>query len=505
MVDFANCRIPTVERTGMRSQNGLYLPFRGLLGASVDRRRRRLFTMASNPRQPTRSMRRDVVVLGGVLLIAMGSAHAFSLWEEVLGWSQAGDRWDVEELALVSAITLIGFAVFAARRWSELMMTVNALAISERKSAELRDIESRFTAAFDHASMGMALLSESGHFLSTNRTLCDMIAMSEENLRDSHLIEIIDPDDQPAVARALRSVAHRGGDAVRFEGRLLSQHGSHRWARLNMAPVRDSDGSLTSLVAHIEDVTHQVEVEQRLRELIDSKDQLIASVSHELRTPLTSILGYSQLLLDSDGGSPDGERGDMLRTLARQATDLSNIIEDLLVASRAEFDTVTVDRVPVDLGAQAKQVVEALHPSEMNRVRIVGDASTAVGDSARVRQIIRNLVSNALRYGGEDIEISFRSDDHTVVCAVADNGDGIDPSDQDRIFEPYHRVHQKRGVTASIGLGLTVSRHLAEALDGGLTYRYDDSHSIFELSLPPHHDSTPVQEPSLNAAPAQHS
>ena len=133
MVDFANCRIPTVERTGMRSQNGLYLPFRGLLGASVDRRRRRLFTMASNPRQPTRSMRRDVVVLGGVLLIAMGSAHAFSLWEEVLGWSQAGDRWDVEELALVSAITLIGFAVFAARRWSELMMTVNALAISERK------------------------------------------------------------------------------------------------------------------------------------------------------------------------------------------------------------------------------------------------------------------------------------------------------------------------------------------------------------------------------------
>ena len=489
----------------MRSQTGLYLRLTGFFGPSVESRWRRLFTMASIPRQPTRTMRRDVIVLAGVLLIAMGSAHAFSLWEQILGWSQARDRWDVEELALVSAITVIGFAVFAARRWSELMVTVNALAISERKTAELRDIESRFTAAFDHASMGMALLSTSGHFLSTNRTLCDMIAMCEENLRDSHLIEIIDPDDQPAVARALRSVAQGGGDAVRVEGRLLSQQGSHRWARLNVAPVRDSDGSLTSLVAHIEDVTHQVDVEQRLRELIDSKDQLIASVSHELRTPLTSILGYSQLLLDSDGGSPDDERGDMLRTLARQATDLSNIIEDLLVASRAEFDTVTVDKVPVDLWAQASQVVEALHPSEMNRVRIVGDAGIAVGDSARVRQIIRNLVSNALRYGGEGIEISFRADDREVVCAVADNGDGIVSSDQDRIFEPYQRVHQKRGVTASIGLGLTVSRHLAEALNGRLSYRYADSRSIFELSLPQHQGSTSVREPSLDTAPAQHS
>lgn len=228
----------------------------------------------------------------------------------------------------------------------------------------------------------------------------------------------------------------------------------------------------------------QQEAEAQLRELLRSKDEFLATVAHELRTPLTAVVGFAQVLRDGGSGLSPSERADMFRMIAEEGIDLTNIVDDLLVMAKAEAGTLTVTRVHVDLRAQAAQVLEGLGHEAVGNIEFTGSSTHTAGDPARVRQIFRNLVSNALRYGGERIRVSVSSDDSTAQVIVADNGAGVPAKDQETIFEPYQRAHNAPGLTASMGLGLTISRQLARLMDGDLTYRREAGESIFALTLP---------------------
>lgn len=227
----------------------------------------------------------------------------------------------------------------------------------------------------------------------------------------------------------------------------------------------------------------------RLRELARAKDQFLASVSHELRTPLTGVLGFAELLRDSDEVDlTDEDRRTMIANVAEEATDLAAIIDDLLVAARSELDLLAITRVPVSFRAQTAQIVETAQDSMRDRIEIVAEPEvtyTAIGDPGRVRQIIRNLITNAGRYGGERVQIRFDSDGSSVSLEVADNGAGIPPQEWEQIFEPYYRAHQSNGTQpAALGIGLSVARHLARLMDGDLAYSREAGWSVFRLTLP---------------------
>lgn len=230
---------------------------------------------------------------------------------------------------------------------------------------------------------------------------------------------------------------------------------------------------------------HQIETE-RLEHLVRSKDEFVASVSHELRTPLAAVMGFAAILSGDGADLSDEERRELTSTIAQEAYDLAGIVEDLLVAARAEIDSVHISQVVVDLGANCAQVVEVL--PESDRLRIAVTESThrvkAVADPVRVRQIIRNLVTNAIRYGGEEIRVELTETADRVVLTVSDNGAEIQPAVQERIFLPYFSAHDSGSQPASVGLGLTVSRQLAEMMGGRLSYAYDGVWSMFELQLP---------------------
>ncbi|MBT8207133.1 MAG: GAF domain-containing protein, partial [Acidimicrobiia bacterium] len=223
---------------------------------------------------------------------------------------------------------------------------------------------------------------------------------------------------------------------------------------------------------------------ERLEEIIRSKDQFLASVSHELRTPLTAVVGFNEILRDSKGSLSIEEREDLLETVVRQGTDLTNIVNDLLVAARADIGKLHVALVSIDIRAQATQVLEAFAGDGVVDLVVNGQSSRAIGDPDRTRQIIRNLVSNAIRYGGGDIRVDVSSTDACATVRVSDTGDPIPPGDRQRIFEAYQRAHDAKGVTGSIGLGLAISRQLARLMGGDVTYNHDGERSIFELILP---------------------
>lgn len=108
----------------------------------------------------------------------------------------------------------------------------------------------------------------------------------------------------------------------------------------------------------------------------------------------------------------------------------------------------------------------------------------AMADRARLRQIVRNLLTNAFRYGGSQVSLAVAAENGSALLSVTDDGSGLSPDEWERIFEPYYRAHSRGTVTGSIGLGLSVSKRLAEAMDGSLGYRFEDGLSIFELALP---------------------
>lgn len=220
----------------------------------------------------------------------------------------------------------------------------------------------------------------------------------------------------------------------------------------------------------------------RLEELLDSKDAFVASVSHELRTPLTVVTGMAIELADQWASLSDEELAEFTGMLVDQSQDMADLIEDLLIAARANVGNVTVRMEPVMLAAHVESVL-AGHQSEPGKTFTSSLHEGIVdADPVRVRQILRNLVTNAIRYGGPNVDVVMSSTSGAHVVEVIDDGRGIPIEDQERIFQAYERAHSIVGQPGSVGLGLTVSRTLADLMGGSLTYRFD-GRSRFRLEL----------------------
>ena len=173
----------------------------------------------------------------------------------------------------------------------------------------------------------------------------------------------------------------------------------------------------------------------------------------------------------------------MLGTIAEQAGEMSYIVEDLLVAARTEEESVSVRSEPVDMVATVQSVVRSLGMTHRvtvaNRTRV-----SALGDNVRLRQVLRNLFTNADRYGGTRIEVDIDLRGRSMVVHVRDDGDGVEADLWEEIFDPYVSLGIAFGRPGSLGLGLTVSRRLARRMGGDLTSRRHAGWSVFELSLP---------------------
>lgn len=229
------------------------------------------------------------------------------------------------------------------------------------------------------------------------------------------------------------------------------------------------------IIMGLSDVSHIKEHNEAMARLVKSKDEFIARVSHELRTPLTAVVGLTSEM----ASVPAEEREELLQLVAGQAAEMSYIVEDLLVAARAEMGTVAIDMTAVDLEHELNTTIQGLGmrvdetPSTVPNVR---------ADPSRVRQILRNLLTNADRYGGPHVRVLSGEVHDRVWLEVRDDGEGVDEDMVDAIFDPYTTAHE--GFAGSVGLGLSVARQLAQMMGGSLDYRNDGQETAFRLELP---------------------
>lgn len=235
----------------------------------------------------------------------------------------------------------------------------------------------------------------------------------------------------------------------------------------------------------VRDITDRKTVEYGLRATIASKDEFLGTVGHRLRTPLTSILGFAHLLDDRTLPVTPEERYDMVSIIVEQASSLADIVEDIIVSARAEIGELTIVSTPIDLWAQAESVLQYTADPAGRIVSLPSPHLPVVadGDPQRVRQILRNLVNNALAYGGDTISLQASSSSGAARIMVIDNGPGLPPGQTD-IFAPYQRRHPRGSSPDHIGIGLTISRQLAQLMGGDLTHARQSGETIFELTLP---------------------
>jgi two-component system sensor histidine kinase KdpD len=228
---------------------------------------------------------------------------------------------------------------------------------------------------------------------------------------------------------------------------------------------------------------------KKLEDLVSAKDRFIGAVSHELRTPLAVVVGLSAELEDNDQAFSREERLEFLGMIRRQSTEVSSIIDDLLVSTRISETGLTVIDEVFMLDELASTVLRDL-PEDVTAK--VGDVSLSptrvIADPLRTRQIVRNLITNAYRYGGDQVMVSVTSDGSMAILSVADNGPGVPTERRNTIFEAYHTSGGERSVTDAIGLGLTVSRQLARLMGGDVSYEHEPLPSfLLSLELAPAH------------------
>ncbi len=265
-----------------------------------------------------------------------------------------------------------------------------------------------------------------------------------------------------------------------------------------IVPIRSGD-IVTGAMAFIQDVSERVEQERELsaakeaaEQASHAKSDFLAAMSHELRTPLTAVIGYAGLLTQEIGGSLNALQKQHAERIAASAWHLIGIIDEVLTFSRAEAGREELLLEDVEICDAVRTALTLVEPQAMAknlkiRVTCENETLTFPTDRLRIQQIMINLLGNAVKFTDEGgVDIVLRRDGTDLVVSVSDTGPGVPADHRDRVFEAFTQVDQTATRTkGGTGLGLPVSRKLAELMGGSLTLEAGTTTgSTFVLRLP---------------------
>ncbi len=268
--------------------------------------------------------------------------------------------------------------------------------------------------------------------------------------------------------------------------------------------LRDQAVALARTMAELQLANEELNRRQEdLERAMTARSRFYASMSHELRTPINAVLGYSTLLLENIYGPLNEKQTEGIQRTQRAAKHLLELVNDVLDLSKIEAGKIDLRLQPVNFPSLVEELFVTVRPladKYGTKLAIDGDERgpvTVVSDPRRVRQVLLNLLSNAIKFGGaKPIRVHVqRTPDDGVSIAVIDQGEGIPAEDQERIFQEFVQLG-KTQLQEGTGLGLPISRRLAELLHGALTLESEEGKgSTFRLTLPPNAEMRATRVP----------
>jgi PAS domain S-box-containing protein len=382
--------------------------------------------------------------------------------------------------------------------------------VTERKAIEeaLRESEQRYRALFNQSPLGVLHFDRDLRVLAANSPLARAVGFtSADALTGFELTGLRDQRILPTLRQAL------AGERSLYEGPYRATHRDvHVWIAVHVSPITDTQGQVQGGIAVIEEITERKRAEARLAQqaraleqvnatlrqrtqqleaALGARSRLYAAMNHELRTPISTIMLYNDLLISGAAGPLSPSQQESVEHAQRAAQHLLELVQDVLDLARIEAGRMDIIAEPVSMHELVQDLLDTFQPlveqldSSVRMTMPEPDCQVAT-DAKRVRQIVLNLLANALKFGeGKPISLGCaRTPDGGVEIAVTDRGVGIAPEDMERIFDDFVQVgpHAQSGS----GLGLSISRRLAELLGGSLSVRSERGQgSTFSLRLPP--------------------
>ncbi|WP_171189566.1 sensor histidine kinase, partial [Alienimonas chondri] len=405
--------------------------------------------------------------------------------------------------AATAAIS-VGTAIGLLRAAPQLLKLPSAAARADRAAAEARLQKELAEAAADAGTWVWDLKQDRIRVgVGLERIWGLPPGSAKSGIEPAQFYAAVHPDDRDALRTALEETlvdsGNPGGlgdedEAFQADVRIPVGDDRLRWVSARGRVVRGEDGDPRLLHGAAVDVTERVRMESKLRhakiaaEASDrAKSEFLANMSHELRTPLTAILGYSDLAAGAarDGGAGagdcDADLTEYCGTIRRNGEHLLRLINQILDLAKIESGKLLTERIPVQLIPLTSELIAEQAPSAAGKgIAICSEIApdvprTVMADPTRLRQMLSNLLTNAVKFtfqGEVRLRVSYDETAGELEFAVEDTGCGIAEEDLERLFCPFEQadasVTRRHGGT---GLGLSVSRRLAERLGGSLTAR----------------------------------
>ncbi len=373
--------------------------------------------------------------------------------------------------------------------------------VAEREQAEraLRESEQRLRSIFEHAPVGVMFLDPGGHVIDCNPRLCQMIGRSADDLRGHSVLDIVHGDDVARVRQQRRDLFFGNPDTVLEPVRLRRPDGRELLVRTSAAALRDDRSRVVRMVGVLEDITEHLRLQasesalHRAEAANRAKSDFLSRMSHELRTPLNAMIGFAQLLgMDREPGLAP-HQAEWAQQIQRAGWHLLEMINDTLDLARVEAGAVPLALEPLPLAPLVSACRAMVDASAAERditldEQLASDAPAVLGDATRFKQILTNLLSNAVKYnrpGGRITIASRRSAGGQVELTVADTGLGMSEDQLAALFQPYNRLGREDSGVEGTGIGLVISRRLAELMGGSLDAESRaEVGSTFTLRLP---------------------
>jgi PAS domain S-box-containing protein len=363
--------------------------------------------------------------------------------------------------------------------------------MDERAQAQsaLLESESRLRNILDHAPIGVMFLDENRRMLECNPRLCRMLGRSAEQLQGRTLDELAHPAEQGLAS----------GADENHPLRLLRSDGSTVWVQLTTTALHETTGAPRRRVGVVQDVTERLRLESSERALQQAesssraKSEFVSRMSHELRTPLNAMIGFAQLLgLDREPALLP-HQAEWTQQIQRAGWHLLEMINETLDLARIESGHVQLSLKPLALAplVTAARSMVAAGAAQRQLVwsdTLAPDAAGVMADATRLKQVLTNLFSNAVKYnrdGGTVSVAALRGEGGTIAIHVADSGMGMTPQQLSGLFQPYNRLGRESSTIEGTGIGLVICRRLTELMGGTLEVRSVAGRgSTFTLSLP---------------------
>jgi len=388
--------------------------------------------------------------------------------------------------------------------------------MSERALAQeaLQASEARLRAVVDNLPLGIALVGSDGLMLECNPRLCGMLGRSTEHLRGASVLSCFDASEEVRL-RELRSrlISHRSPVDSVESMKLRAANGRLTEVRVVVSALYDAEGRLALMVAVVEDMTahHQLLASElalgRAEAGSRAKSEFVSRMSHELRTPLNAMIGFAQLLTLNNQPALAPHQMEWTQQIQRAGWHLLAMINDTLDLARIESGATRLSLESVQLLPLLNACRDWVQQAAAQRgiplkMVVAPDVAAALADSTRLKQVLTNLLSNAVKYNREGGSVEIQARNNTadqVEISVTDTGLGMTAEQLAALFQPYNRLGRERTAVEGTGIGLVISRRLAELMGGTLQVRSEPGKgSVFTLRLPATNDPAPA-----HAAPAQ--